>query len=310
MSESVKLAVRLAVLRILDPLVKWLLQAGMGVGDLMSLVKVAYVRAAREQGLESHGESQRANASRIAVVTGLTRAEVANILSGDQLENPYRRGRQRAERVLSGWWNDPAFQDSAGRPRTLQPRGGKGSFAGLVDQYSGERSRVATILSELLRVKAIRKLADGRLQAISRTYATARWSAEGIESLGEELGEHCAALLHNLNHPERPLYARRIVNTRLDPRYLPMLLRDMEQQSETLTDSMDDALNDPQKTLKGKRDGETTSLGLALYLFQVKDEKPQEARVQPERSGRRDLGRASSKDGNRDSRRSARTWSK
>jgi hypothetical protein len=89
-----------------------------------------------------------------------------------------------------------------------------------------------------------------------------------------------------------------------------MLLRDMEQQSETLTDSMDDALNDPQKTLKGKRDGETTSLGLALYLFQVKDEKPQEARVQSERSGRRDLGRASSKDGNRDSRRSARTWSK
>ena len=144
MSESVKLAVRLAVLRILDPLVKWLLQAGLGVGDLMSLVKVAYVRAAREQGLESHGENQRANASRIAVVTGLTRAEVANILSGDQLENPYRRGRQRAERVLSGWWNDPAFQDSAGRPRILQLRGAKGSFAGLVDQYSGERSRAAT----------------------------------------------------------------------------------------------------------------------------------------------------------------------
>ena len=89
-----------------------------------------------------------------------------------------------------------------------------------------------------------------------------------------------------------------------------MLLRDMEQQSETLTDSMDDALNDPQKTLKGKRDGETTSLGLALYLFQVKDEESQEPGVQPKRSGRRDLGRASGKEGVRDLRRSARTWSK
>ena len=309
MSESLKLAVRLAVLRILDPLVKWLLQAGLGVGDVMSLVKVAYVRAAREQGLESHGETQRANASRIAVVTGLTRAEVANILAGDLLESAHRRGRQRAERVLSGWWNDPAFQDSAGRPRTLQLRGGKGSFAGLVERYSGERSRVATILTELLRVKAVRKLADGRLQAISRTYATTRWSAEGIESFGEQLGEHCAALLHNLNHPERPLYARRIVNTRLDPRYVPMLLRDLEQQSEALTDSLDDALNDPQQTLKGRRDGDATSLGLALYLFQAKDEESPEARVQPKRSVRRDLGRGSSKSRIRDVRRSGRAGS-
>lgn len=309
MSESLKLAVRLAVLRILDPLVKWLLQAGLGVGDVMSLVKVAYVRAAREQGLESHGEVQRANASRIAVVTGLTRAEVANILSGNLLESPHRRGRQRAERVLSGWWNDAAFQDSAGRPRALQLRSGKGSFAGLVERYSGERSRVATILTELLRVKAVRKLADGRLEAIRRNYATTRWSAEGIESLGEQLGEHCAALLHNLNHPERPLYARRIVNTRLDPRYVPMLLRDLEQQSEALTDSLDDALNDSQQTLKGGRDADATSLGLALYLFQAKVEDSRQARAEPKRSGRRNSGRASRKDRNRDVRRSGRGWS-
>ena len=50
MSESLKGAVRSAVLRLLDPLVKWLLAAGIGVGDFVTLVKVAYVRAAREQG--------------------------------------------------------------------------------------------------------------------------------------------------------------------------------------------------------------------------------------------------------------------
>src|SRR5437879_7105401 len=75
MRESLKAAVRSAVLRLLDPLVKWLLEAGMGVGDLLPLVKIAYVRAAREQGRRSSGELKRPNASRISVVTGLTRAD-------------------------------------------------------------------------------------------------------------------------------------------------------------------------------------------------------------------------------------------
>src|SRR5882672_7500478 len=101
MSESLKAAVRSAVLRLLDPLVKWLLEAGMGVGDLLPLVKIAYVRAAREQGRRSSGELTRPNASRISVVTGLTRAEVANILAADAAEPTHDRGRQRAERVLS-----------------------------------------------------------------------------------------------------------------------------------------------------------------------------------------------------------------
>lgn len=91
MSESLKHVVRIAVLRLLHPLVTLLLEAGIEVGDLMSLVKVVYVRAAREQGLESGDEIQRLNASRIAVVTGLTRVEVAAILAAAEGE-PARTG--------------------------------------------------------------------------------------------------------------------------------------------------------------------------------------------------------------------------
>jgi hypothetical protein len=268
MTQPLKAAIQAAVLRLLDPLVRWLLEAGMGVGDLLTLTKIAYVRAARDQGLES-GAEQRPNASRIAVVTGLTRGEVASILASGAADRPHDRGRQRAERVLSGWWNDSEFQDPSGRPAILSVRGNRRSFAALVQRYSGERWRVATILDELLRVKAVRRLASGRLEALSRTYATVRWDPDGVTAFGEQLNEHCATLLHNLKFPARPRYVRRVLNAQLDPRYVPMLLRDLEQQADVLADSVDDALNDPKQTLPGKA-GVTgaNSVGLALYVFE------------------------------------------
>ena len=61
---------------------------------------------------------------------------------------------------------------------------------------------------------------------------------------------------------------RRVVNARLDPRYVPMLTRDLEQQAESFEDSADDALNDPGKTVTGK-DADVASLGVALYVFET-----------------------------------------
>jgi len=270
MSEALKTAIQAAVLRVLGPLVKWLLEAGLGVGDFQALVKIAYVRAARDQGAKSGAEPQRPNASRIAVVTGLTRAEVASILKSEAIEPRHDHGRQRTERVLSGWWNDSAFQDKSGSPAILPIRGGKRSFAALVERYSGERWLVATILEELLRVKAVRRLADGRIQALNRTYATVRWDPDGVAAFGEQLNEHCETLLHNLRRPAHARYVRRVINAQLDPKYVPMLTRDLELQLETLADSMDDALNDPRQTLPGKpRDSGAASLGIAFYLFET-----------------------------------------
>jgi hypothetical protein len=233
----------------------------------MALVKVAYVRAARDQGREARGEL-RPNASRIAVVTGLTRAEVAAMLAEDADERRTSdRGRHRAERVLSGWWNDPDFHTPEGEPALLPLSDSRRSFKTLVTRYSNE-PRVAPILDELLRVNAVKRRPDGRLQAMSRTYATVRWNTHGIEAFGEQLKEHCATLLHNLEHPERPRYVRRVLNARLDPRYLPMLVRDLEQQADVFADSTDDALNDPKQTVAG-RSQDAASLGIALYVFEA-----------------------------------------
>jgi Family of unknown function (DUF6502) len=269
MNGTIKSAVHAAVLRILEPLVTWLLDAGVGVGDLQPLVKTAYVRAARKRAREAGAEYLRPNASRISIMTGLTRREVGDILERDAVHQTHDRGRQRAERVLTGWWNDSAFQEVSGEPAVLPLKGSKASFTALVERYSGERTQVGTILSELLRVKAVRRLSDGRLRAVSRTYAPVGWEPEGLTAFGEQIAELCSTLLQNLNSPRSPRFVRRVVNSRLDPRYLPMLIRDIQQQAEVFADSIDDTLNDPLHTLTAKTpEGEATSLGLAMYTFE------------------------------------------
>jgi hypothetical protein len=248
--------------------VRLLLVVGIGVGDFMSIVKVAYVRAARDEGREKRGEL-RPNASRIAVVTGLTRAEVAAMLAADSDERRTSdRGRHRAERVLSGWWNDPDFQSPRGEPAVLPVSGSRRSFKELVKRYSNE-PRVTPILNELLRVNAVKQLPDGTLKALSRNYATVRWNPDGIANLGEQLAEHCGTLLHNLEHPGQPRLVRRIVNAQLDPLYRPMLVRDIQEQLEAAAESIDDALNDRRATVTPLRGGrEAVRLGVAMYIFE------------------------------------------
>jgi hypothetical protein len=297
MTEPLKSAIRAAVLRLLDPLVKWLLEAGIGVADFLPLVKIAYVRAASERGKVSGAEPERPNVSRIAVITGLTRVEVASILESGAAERPHDHGRQRAERVLSGWWNDSNFHDDLGNPAILPLHGGRRSFAALVERYSGARALVAAIRDELLRVKAIKRLPDGHLQALSRTYATVRWDPDGVMAVGEQLNELCATLTHNLKFPARPWFVRRVLNAQLDPRYVPMLTRDIEQHAKVLADSFDDALNDPKATLPGNP-GETgaVSLGVALYVFSsspdgTRHEEPfvESTRKRPQKKGKRSV---------------------
>jgi hypothetical protein len=270
MSESLKSSLRIAVLRILEPLAKWLLDAGMGVGDFQSLVKIAFVRAAREQLRDGGSGTDRPNVSRIAVLTGLTRADVNNILAGPEAAQSSDRGRQRAERVLSGWWNDSAFRDAEGNPAILPVRGKGRSFASLVDRYSGERLLAGSILEALLRVKAVRRRPDGKVQALSRTYATVRWDPEGVIAMGQQVKEYLETLVHNLRHPAQATYVGRIVNAQVDPRFIPMLLRDIQEEAEGLIEATDAAINAPAHTTRrkpGERDAAT--LGVGVYVFQT-----------------------------------------
>lgn len=285
MTDPLKAAVLAAMRRIARPLARLLIESGVGVGEFQAVMKAAFVQAAQDV-----GENQRPNASRIATLTGLTRREVAALLQAPEDAAPeVERGRPRLQRVLSGWWTDPDFQDSLGAPAALPLRGKKVSFAALVKRYSGE-PRVLTILDELLRVKAVRTRPDGRFEALSRNFAPARWDPDGLTAVGEQVRDHFETLVHNLKHPSRPRFNRVIENSQLDPKYVPLLVRDISAQADTLVDTIDDALNNPAATVKpGDEVQDAVRLGIAVYLFESPVVvEPTRARKAPSRPRRKE----------------------
>jgi hypothetical protein len=283
MSEPLKVATHRAILRILNPLARLLLKVGMGAGEFQRLVHQAYVQAARDAATEA-GAVDRPNVTQIAVQTGLSRIEITRILESDGEEQPESdRGRQRAERVLSGWWANPDFHDAQGSPALLALHG-RVSFEALVNRYSGE-PRTAAILKELLRVRAVRRLPDGRVQALSRSVASVRFDPDGITMMAEQTAEHLETLLYNAEHPSRPRFAKRVVNTRLAERHIARLVRDIEQQLDTVGDAIDDEINDPQVTVTPDENPARVR-GLAVTFFISEQEPAQESASPPKRPPR------------------------
>src|SRR5579884_2510291 len=139
MSEELKTAVASVTLSVLKALVRLLLEARVGYGETRALLKLAYVLGACEQsGMRS--SSSRPNIARISTITGLSRKEVASLLAQapDRMP-PVKKGRPRAEAVLTGWFSDDDFADpKTGRPAVLFLTRGRRSFRQLVRRYSGD----------------------------------------------------------------------------------------------------------------------------------------------------------------------------
>ena len=246
MSNTLKAALLRATARMLEPLVRLLLEAGVGAGEVHAVLKAVYVNVARGDRKEF-----RPNASRIAVQTGLTRAEVTAHLKQDvEKLDPGAWDRSRAERVLTGWWTDEKYQDRHGKPMVVRLRGTK-SFASLVKAYAGE-PRTLSILEELLRVGAVRKLADGKLEVLSRSMANLRWDASGIDGLGEQVRAYLETLAHNLKNPSRPQFSRVILNAQLDPRYAPIVIRDTTTHAERFVSMLETKINNSSSTIRPK----------------------------------------------------------
>jgi hypothetical protein len=139
---------------LLLPIGRLMLKGGFGIGDLIRAAKRAYVHAAIAYVAPV---SLRVNASRLSVITGLTRKEVTAIVNEIQGAPTARSGEvkeQRALRVLRGWRLDPRFCNNKGEPARLPLRGDRRSFSALVKEYGGDVTPNA-VLKELERINAV-----------------------------------------------------------------------------------------------------------------------------------------------------------
>lgn len=120
--------------QVLSGLADLAINADLSMGEMAELAKEAYVAAASQRARRASGTINR---SRIAAITGLSRAEVAELLRAPS-NRAARDIRSRARRVVDGWRQDRRFSTRTAVPKPLSLQGGVGSFEHLVRLYAGD----------------------------------------------------------------------------------------------------------------------------------------------------------------------------
>jgi hypothetical protein len=153
--------------RLLTPVARILLRHGVSFRELSDLCKRVYVDVATD---EYGVDGRPTNVSRVALLTGMTRRDVRKVQLGSDETEQQALGRMNiAARVLSGWYQDPDFCDSAGSPLPLQEAGTFPSFAHLAKRYAVDIP-ITTTLKELRNAAAIESNPHGLLLPKTRYY--------------------------------------------------------------------------------------------------------------------------------------------
>lgn len=182
MADSVKDHLRGALSLMLKPLVRLLIAQGVTHAEFTETAKEVYV----ETVLRHFEDAGRINKSRIAILTGLTRKEVKNVIDKTLDSTIPEKTFSRPERVLTGWFSDPAYTGPYGIPLELpyeSEEPGDPSFSVLVRQYSGDMPP-RQMLKELLISGSVIEV-DGKYKAVRRRYKFSELSPEFIKRLGE-----------------------------------------------------------------------------------------------------------------------------
>ena len=174
----------------------------------------------------------------------------------------------RAARVLTGWVRDAEFADAAADPRALEVDGERG-FAGLVRRYSGDMPARA-VLDELLRVGAVQRLADGRIELRTRAYVPAQGDEEKLHILGNDVADLVATIDHNLQHGGSDArFQRKVMYRGIAPQTLPAFRKLSAAQAQVLLERLDRWLAAQLESQPHADPGSAHArVGLGIYYFE------------------------------------------
>jgi len=255
-----------AVATLLRPLFRVLLRRSMSFLAFEEIAKRTFVDVAMK---DFAIEGKHPSISRAAILSGLTRKEVSRLLA---VSGPDESGEgeryNRASRVLTGWLRDAAFIDANGMPRLL-PEDGEKSFAELVRRYSGDVPARA-VLDELVRVGAVLKRPDGRVELLARAYVPSSSVDEKLAILGSDVADLIDTIDHNIEtHGEPPRFQRKVMYHRIPASAVPAFRRLSAMQAQALLERMDRWLMDHDTGLQTDAPAPRAArLGLGIYYFE------------------------------------------
>lgn len=188
-------ALTAAVLQLLRPLVRVLLRHGMAYDEFAELARRAFVDVAeRDFGLRGRKQTT----SRVSVITGLNRKEVARLqalnAAGHPGEAAFAATLNRAARVVVGWQRDHAGADGAALELDAV------QFAALVRRHSGDMPARA-VLDELRHTGTVTIAENGAYRLQREGYVPQATDARKITLLGQHAADLLGTIDHNLSQP-------------------------------------------------------------------------------------------------------------
>jgi hypothetical protein len=197
MTDSVRHGLLAAYRKLMQPLVRVLIRSGVSFGELSEVLKTVFVEVA---GRDFLLPERKTSLSRIAIITGLTRKEVAkqqdNILRGIFTVDS---NLNRVSRVLEGWHTDPVFTGPYGMPKDL-PFDSKDQtdFVSLVRAYSGDMSARA-MLDELMRIGLVEQTNVGLFKVLGRAYMPRDFHPDALQRFGEVVRDFVNTYEYNMD---------------------------------------------------------------------------------------------------------------
>ncbi|HUK35258.1 MAG TPA: DUF6502 family protein [Vicinamibacterales bacterium] len=199
-----------AVRRWLRPIIRQLLRHGITYGAFSQLAKQVYYEVASDEfALPDRKQSD----SRVALITGLTRRDVAALRTRVDRVSEAALDVNLATRLINYWTTEPRFLTETGTPKQLpleSRRTGAPSFAQLVRDIGGDIPPRA-LLDELVRVKCVELQATRSVRLLQRAYIPANDSPERIEMMGEDVSEFANVIAHNLENPPHDAFLQQKV---------------------------------------------------------------------------------------------------
>jgi len=256
-----------AVLKALRPLVRILLRHGVACDAFTELAKQVYVEVGMNE-FALPGKKQ--SISRVSVLTGLTRKEVARLIARPLAADASTGERyNRAARVISGWIRDPDFLDRDGQPATLLAHDGEKSFASLVRRHSGDMPARA-VLDELARVGAVERLADGSVRLCARSYIPVASDIDKIQILGSDVRDLIRTIDHNLQHGHtQPLFQRKVMYDNLPTESLPRVRHLTATNAQRLLEEIDSSFAKLDRDVNPEIDGSGRArAGIGIFYFE------------------------------------------
>ncbi|MDH3419980.1 MAG: DUF6502 family protein [Gammaproteobacteria bacterium] len=183
MADSVRSGLLGAFRVLMRPLVRILIRNGITHNELSETLKLVYVDVAD---VDFAMPDRKASQSRVAILTGLSRKEVAKqiaILQGRE-GAPEVGNLNRVTRILQGWHTDAAYTGPYGMPRELPLESGDGvCLSELIRRYCDDASPQAMI-GELVRVGVIEQLPSLSYKVLTRAYVPESLHPDALERLG------------------------------------------------------------------------------------------------------------------------------